>query len=219
MTDKSANADPVLIDVNPDDAPDEATEIDSASEDSQFEVSDEPDDLDGEAELPAAARRRWKWRRRVGTALAVAIVVALGAFIGYLGSQLHRFDQVGDQRAAFLQAAREGAVDLTSIDWQHADDDVTRILDSATGTFHDDFERRSKPFIDVVKKVRSKTEGTVTMAGLESISSDQARALVAVTVKTSSAASPETTSKAWRMRIDVERVGDEVKVANVEFVP
>src|SRR5882757_1932661 len=33
--------------------------------------------------------------------------------------------------------------DLTTIDWQEADSDIQRILDGATGRFHDDFAQRS----------------------------------------------------------------------------
>jgi Mce-associated membrane protein len=39
-------------------------------------------------------------------------------------------------------------------------------------------------------------------------------------VKTSNAGAPEQGPRAWRMRITVEKTGDnEAKVANVEFVP
>ena len=43
--------------------------------------------------------------------------------------------------------------------------------------------------------------------------------LVAVTVNTSNAGAPEQQPRAWRMRITVQKVGDEAKVSNVEFVP
>jgi len=43
--------------------------------------------------------------------------------------------------------------------------------------------------------------------------------LVAVAVKTSTVDSPEQKPRAWRMRIDVQKVGGGTKVANVEFVP
>jgi Mce-associated membrane protein len=95
---------------------------------------------------------------------------------------------------------------------------VARILDSATGTFHDDFQKRSQPFIQVVKQAQSKTEGTVTAAGLESVNGDSAQVLVAVSVKTTNAGAPEQQPHAWRMRIDVQKVNDGVKVSNVGFV-
>jgi len=53
---------------------------------------------------------------------------------------------------------------LTTIDYNEADADVQRILNSTTGSFYDDFSKRSQPFVDVVKQARSKSEGTVTEA-------------------------------------------------------
>ena len=124
-----------------------------------------------------------------------------------------------EQRELFLQVGRQGALNLTTIDWQHADTDVQRILDSATGTFYDDFSKRKQPFIDVVKKAQSKSVGTITQAGLESDSGDEAQVLVAVSVKTSNLGGADQAPRAWRMRITVQKMGDQAKVANVAFVP
>jgi Mce-associated membrane protein len=110
-------------------------------------------------------------------------------------------------------------VNLTTIDWQHADADVQRILDGATGQFHDDFASRAGPFVDVVKKAKSITVGTVTEAGLESETADTAQALVAVTVTTSNAGTTQPEPRGWRLRVFVQEVGDQAKVSNVEFVP
>jgi Mce-associated membrane protein len=43
--------------------------------------------------------------------------------------------------------------------------------------------------------------------------------LVAVTVHTSNAGSANKQPRAWRMRISVQKVSDQAKVSNVEFVP
>ncbi|MGA5546195.1 mammalian cell entry protein [Mycobacterium sp. NPDC051198] len=162
-------------------------------------------------------------RRRDGVRLAIAVgaamVVALSVLVGWLGWRYqheHR-EQLRDQE--FLQAARQGAVNLTTIDFADADADVKRILDVATGQFYDDFARRSQPFVDVVKQAKSKSEGTVTAAGLSSVEDDEAQALVTVSVRTSNAGAPEQQPRLWRMRIDVQRVDGAVKVSNVQFVP
>jgi Mce-associated membrane protein len=118
-----------------------------------------------------------------------------------------------------LAAARQGALNLTTISYAEVDTDIKRILDSATGTFHDDFEKRSQPFVEVVKKAQSKSQGTITEAGLESMQGDNARALVAVTVTTSDAGAAQQEPRSWRMRIDVQKTGEDAKVSNVEFIP
>jgi Mce-associated membrane protein len=124
-------------------------------------------------------------------------------------------------RLAFIvgQVARQAALNLTTIDYQHADADVQRILDSATGQFFDDFSKRSQPFVDVVKQAQSKSVGTVTEAGLESEDHDGARVIVAVAVNTSNAGAPQQQPRAWRMRLTVQSVGGDAKVSNVGFVP
>lgn len=188
------------------------------AEDGSADCTDSDQDRAPEPADEPRARRRVPPKRLAGIVLAVAIV-ALGGLVGWLGTQFKHSQQTTDQRAEFLQSARQGAVNLTTIDWQHVDGDVKRILDSATGTFYADFSKRAQPFVDVVKQVQSKTTGTVTMAGLESMSGDQAQALIAVTVQTTNAGAPQPTSKAWRMRINVQKIGNDVKVDNVEFVP
>jgi Mce-associated membrane protein len=149
----------------------------------------------------------------------LVVVVALAVLVGWLGFRTSQSHQGQSQRIQFLQVARQGALNLTTIDWQHADADVHRILDGATGEFYDDFAKRSQPFIDVLKQARAKTVGTITEAGLVSETADSARALVAVSVQTSNGGESELVPRAWRMRIDVQKVGDQVKVSNVGFVP
>jgi Mce-associated membrane protein len=158
---------------------------------------------------------------RLAMIAGLVLVVALAGLTGWLGFRAYQSHQSDEQQKLFLSVGRQGALNLTTIDWQHADADVQRILDSATGTFYDDFQKRAQPFVEVVKQAQSKSVGTVAEAGLEpqSITANGAQVLVAVTVKTSNAGAPEQGPRAWRMRITVQKVGDEAKVANVEFVP
>ncbi len=180
-------------------------------------------DLDDAAVEDAADQKPAKPRMshvRLATIAGLVAVLALGGLTGWLGFRAYESRQAQDQRNLFLQVGRQGALNLTSIDWQHADTDVQRILDSATGTFYDDFQKRAQSFVDVVKQAQSKSVGTISEAGVESESGDEAQVLVAVTVKTSNAGAPEQEPRAWRMRIAVQKVGDDdAKVSNVEFVP
>ncbi|MGP4057166.1 Mce protein [Mycobacterium sp. 4D054] len=146
-------------------------------------------------------------------------VLALAGLTGWLGYRTYESNKAEEQRNVFLQVGRQGALNLTTIDWQNADADVQRILDSATGTFYDDFQRRAEPFVEVVKQAQSKSVGTVAEAGLESSSDNEAQVLVAVTVQTTNAGAPEQQPRAWRMRLTVQDVDGEAKVAKVEFVP
>ncbi|GBE63885.1 Mce associated membrane protein [Mycobacterium sp. MFM001] len=156
---------------------------------------------------------------RAVTTVGLVIVTALAGVGGWLGYRTYQDRESRGHRSLYVQVARQAAVNLTTIDYANVDADIRRILESATGTFRDDFQKRSQPFIDVVKNVQSKSEGTVSEAGLLSEADDQAQVLVAVSVKTSTAAAPEQEPRRWRLRVSVEQTGDGAKVSNVEFVP
>jgi Mce-associated membrane protein len=183
------------------------------------EYDSEVNDTDGETADSSASKRPIS-RLRLAALLGFTMVVALGGLTGWLGFRAYQSHQADQQRQLFLQVARQGALNLTTIDWEHADADVQRILDTAAGTFHDDFATRSQPFVDMVKKVQSKSVGTVTEAGVESLSDDGAEVIVTMSVKTTVANQPDQGPRSWRMRISVLKVGDDqAKVSNVVFVP
>lgn len=182
--------------------------------------TDEGDDQDQGrvARWRELARRRRLSRSATVLAVGAVMVAALAGLSGWLGYRAYQQHDAQARRNLFVATARQGAVNLTTINYTQVDRDVQRILDSATGAFRDEFEQRSKPFAEVVKAAQSKSEGTVTDAGLESQRGDSAQVLVAVAVKSHTAGGDEP-PREWRMRIEVRSVGDDAKVSNVVFVP
>lgn len=156
---------------------------------------------------------------RVAMLVGLASVVAFAGLGGWLGIRAYQSHQAELHRALLVQAARQGAVNLTTIDYEQVESNVQRVLDSATGAFYDDFSRRSQPFIEVVKAAQAKSVGTVTEAGIEADDDDETKVLVGVTVKTTNAGGAEQTPRAWRMRISVTEVDSQPKISNVAFVP
>jgi Mce-associated membrane protein len=167
------------------------------------------------ASFSPAAQRRF----RAALIAGLAVIVTLGSLGGWLGYQRYQSQQAEWQRELFLRVGRQTALNMTTIDYTHAEADIQRILDSSTGTLYDDFRQRSAAFAEVVKKAQSKTEGIVTEAGRESLSEDSARVLVAVSVTTSHGANTDQKPRLWRMRIDVQKDGDGAKASKVGFVP
>lgn len=117
-----------------------------------------------------------------------------------------------------MSTAKKAAAAITTIDYQHAESDVRRVLDSATGGFRADFSGRSSALIDVVKKTLSTSVGTVTEAGLESMGKGEASVLVTVAVATKNFGVAEQSPRNWRMRLGLVAAGDDAKVAKVDFV-
>jgi Mce-associated membrane protein len=205
---------PELVDEDAADAED----IDAEETDIEGPEADEPEP---EAEAGTRSRvRTWFSTVPGPIAVSVAIIVALVGLGGWLGFRVHQDRQVEAQRNLYVQVARQTAINLTTINYTEVDADIKRVLDSSIGAFHDEFQNRSQPFVEVVKKVQSKTEGTISEAGLLSYTTDQAQVLVAIAVKTSMAAAPaDQEPRRWRMRLTVEKTGDSAKVSSVEFVP
>jgi Mce-associated membrane protein len=193
-----------------------AVEADSVQDEADL-AGDHADDPDADAAAAEAAPTGVSHVRLALIAGLVA-VLALGGLVGWLGFRAEGSRHLEQQRQLFLQVGRQSAVNLTTLDYQHIDSDVKRILDSATGTFYDDFQQRAPAFIDVVKQVKSTSTGSVTAAALESFTATEAEVLVAVTVKSTIVGQPEQQPRSWRMRILVQQVDDDAKVSNVEFV-
>jgi Mce-associated membrane protein len=196
-----------------------ADSVDADEESAAEFLGEAADDGEDYPELDAEDTASRMSHVRLATIAGLVVVLALGGLVGWLSFRAYQSHQLDTQRKVFLQVGRQGALNLTTIDYQHVDDDVKRILDSATGKFYDDFQQRSQPFTEVVKQVKSKSVGTVTEAGLESESNDEAQVLVAVAVNTTVEGQAGQQPRAWRMRILVQKVGEDTKVSNVEFVP
>jgi Mce-associated membrane protein len=198
-----------------------------AEEDVAGDAVDDPpvapaEELDS-AVIHASPRRR---RQRSGPSpLGIAAIgglvlaLVLGGLCGWLGFQASSARQDNQLRELFVETAKQGAVNLTTIDYAHAQVDVKRILDMATGAFRDDFSSRTGPFVEVVERAQSKSVGTVAEAGLESVNGDEGQVLVAVTVATTSVGAADQPARYWRMRLTIRKVDDSAKIAKVDFVP
>ena len=169
---------------------------------------------------PSRLRRPKSGTSPLGIAAIVglALVLVLGGLCGWLGYRAYQARAADQLRQQFIETGKQGAVNLTTIDYAHAEVDVQRILNLATGQFHDDFASRSGPFVEVVQRARSKSSGIVTEAGLESVDGNEGRVLVAITVTSTSLDIANQPPRYWRMRLTVRKGDEGAKIAKVDFV-
>ncbi|MCU1592390.1 MAG: hypothetical protein JWP11_3646 [Frankiales bacterium] len=161
-------------------------------------------------------------RRALGLVIAlVLLLLALLGGVGWLVQDARTVRQRDDARQAALQAARQQAVNLTTISYETADHDLARIIAAATGTLKTQFEAQRTQFPTVLKRDKSVSVGTVLAAGVASQSSSTVEALVAVDASVSNAASAKAGSgklvKHYRMDMKLIRVGGRWLVSQVAF--
>jgi Mce-associated membrane protein len=199
----------------------EAATADADADDSA-EETDETSDAPAPTETaePGPGRRRLRvpnWAEGLTVAAVVAICALLGVS-GWMAWHHHNVVQERQRAAAYIAAARQGVVNLTSLDFNKAKEDVQRVLDSATGAFKDDFQRRAQDFESVVKDSKAVTEGSVAAAAVESMNNDSAVVLVLANERVTNIAGAKDQPRTFRFRVSVVHDGDQLKLSKVEFV-
>jgi Mce-associated membrane protein len=213
-TDEATTAEPKTDDVS-----DTAEATDEAE--TEEEVSDETPE-DAESESKQARSRRHLRLPSWSVAWKAAVIILICAFVaasGYMMWQRHETVERNQRAANFIAGARQGVVNLTSMDFNKAREDVQRVIDSSTGQFRDDFQARAKDFTTVVEQSKVVTEGTVNAAAVQSINGDFALVLVAATSHVTNAAGAKDAPRNWRLKVTVKNDGGQYKMSNVEFIP
>lgn len=199
---------------------DAATDADEA-ETKKEEVADETRE-DAEPESERARNRRRLRMPPLSVTWKAAVILLICAFVaasGYMMWNRHEVTERNQRAANFVAGARQGVVNLTSMDFQKAKEDVQRVIDSSTGQFHDDFQARAKDFTTVVEQSKVVTQGTVNAAAVQSINGDFALVLVAATSRITNAAGAKDEPRNWRLKVTVKNDGGQYKMSNVEFIP
>lgn len=202
----------------------ETDQSDTAVEAADIAADTEADDaaaVEAHEEEPAR-RRRWTRGRiliSVAAALAVLCTCALIAVSVFMFIA-HR-NVVADQRqsAEYAAAGRQSVVTLMSLDYNKAQEDVQRIIDNSVGQFKDDFQNQSADFVKVAQESKVITEVTVNSVAVESMSDDSAVVLVAATSRVTNTAGADQEPRSWRLSVDLQRDGGQIKMSKVEFVP
>ncbi|HNM83479.1 MAG TPA: hypothetical protein PKI77_03055 [Mycobacterium sp.] len=154
----------------------------------------------------------------------VAAVLGAAAVLGLLGISTyilrsHRAVEADRQHAAqYSAAARQGVVNMMAINYNTAQADVQRVLDSATGRFKEDFESTSKDLVKALQEGKILTEVDVKSVALQSMTNESAVVLVSAVSQRGDPKATDRDPRTWRAVVTVNREGDQIKVSNLEFV-
>jgi Mce-associated membrane protein len=123
-------------------------------------------------------------------------------------------------RSDALAAARQEALNLTTLSYLHADADLDRILSLATGALKTRFAAQRARLPRLLAQERSVSRGTIRSAGLVALDDAHgtARAMAAVDATLTSEATQAPGTTHYRMQLTLQRVGGRWLVADVGFV-
>jgi Mce-associated membrane protein len=144
------------------------------------------------------------WRTLLLVGLALVSVVALVA-TGVLVPKISAASSRDDRRTEVLQAARQQAVNFTTLDYRHLDRDLGRVLDGSTGDFRKQFRSGTKDLTQLVTANKAVSTGTVLSAGLVSSDADSARVLVVADSTVVNTGSPKGEKRHYRIQMDLVR--------------
>jgi Mce-associated membrane protein len=167
-------------------------------------------------ETAGSPPRRNRTRLALYAGAAALLLLLAGALL--LGLQLRSAAQEQAARDAALSAARQSALNLTSIDQQDFEDDVAAVLDGATGEFRSDFAARADDLERLLTENDVVAEGQVLESALVRSDRQSATALVVVDSTVRNAATPDGRVNSYRMRLELEKVGDRWLTSVLEFV-
>ncbi|PKW07492.1 Mce-associated membrane protein [Streptomyces sp. 1222.5] len=132
--------------------------------------------------------------------------------------------KLADQRAAehrrqdVLSAARQSALNFTSLDYRHYDRDSGNVLKGATGDFKKQFAAQTEQLTKLVAQNKSVSEGQVLEAGIVRSDARSARVLVVADSKVTNTAAPEGQARTYRLQLDLVRVDGRWLTSDVAFV-
>jgi Mce-associated membrane protein len=153
-------------------------------------------------------------------AVGVGIVLAsasLGAS-GYMVWQHHTIVHKRQLAQEYAAAARQGVTTLMSIDANHARENVQRILDASTGQLKDQLSVMASLMAKQAEDSKVSSTVTVQVVAVESVSDNSGVVLVAAK---SDATGPDNAKRPpalWRLSININRDGGQLKMSKVDFL-
>lgn len=193
----------------------DAPEVDETIIDDELveATDDEP------AEVPPAKKRRLPGRAALAAILVLVAVAGLLGATGWMLWEHRKADAERHRSAEYAAAARQGVVNLMSMDYAHAQESVQRVIDDSMGRMKTNFEDTSKDLIKALQDSKMVTKVTVNDAAVESMDEETATVLIAATSHREGPNAPKEDQqpRVWRVVVTVQRDGGQIKMSDVEF--
>jgi len=158
--------------------------------------------------------------RKVLTAVAGLLVI--GASLTASGLVIWHHHNVAQERhssAEFATTASNAIVSMMSISADKARDDMQRFADETTGSFKASILLSADNVIKQIEQSKVTTKVAVQAVAVESMTKDSAVVLVAAKAEVTKPDQTKPQSKSWRVVVNIERDGGQLKISKVEFVP
>jgi Mce-associated membrane protein len=191
--------------------------------------TDDGDEVDETAEAAAddvdenAPTHKRRLRRpglsAVAAALVVVVIAGLLSVTGWMLFEHRKATAERHQTAEYAAAARQGVVNLMSMDYTQAKESVQRVIDDSIGKFRNNFEDSSQDLIKALQDSKMVTKVTVNDTAVEAMDEETATVLVAATSRREGPNAPKEDQqpRVWRVVVTMQRDGGQIKMSDVEF--
>jgi Mce-associated membrane protein len=159
-------------------------------------------------------------RRRPGLAAmtcSLLLMLSIGT-AGHLGWRQYQQQQITAAGAGALQAAKDYAVVLTTLDAKNIDDNYRKSLDGATGEFKDAYSQGANQLRQVLIDNKASGTGVVVSAAVKSATTDKVEVLLFVDQSITNAQNPSPRIDRNRIDMTMDKVGDRWLAGKVEIL-
>lgn len=162
-------------------------------------------------------------RLDIGLFVLALLLACAAVFGGVLAVQQYR----DDQRAAaeqerygdVLGAARTEVTAFINIDYRNAQDSIDAVAAGATGDFKKQYDSSTGGVVKLLQREQSVMDGSVLWAGVVDVDADSATVLAATTGTVANRSTDNTkVARYFRLKLDLQKVGDRWLTSNLEFV-
>jgi len=164
--------------------------------------------------------RRWLATRRGTLVAALALLtVSLAGLGGICIAQVGQDHHLDSMRSSAIAAAERQTMNLMNVNSANVGAQLDAIRNGTTGDFQRQLVGVLGTFSTVIQQGKIDSTATVTKGGVTSMTSDNAKVLLAVSGAVANAESPQPQSRRYRIGVDLKYSDGNWLVSGMEFIP